>query len=135
MLEDFLGKKIYVVNCDICDARKVKEEDLSSYEKIIINADTILVNEHAKSVLSVLDGTVVYADYSFDHGWVVHVQHEGNYLSIYQNNTRLLKKAGDIVHAGEAIALTGEADGAGKPFYFELWNNGHAIDPEDVIVF
>ena len=52
MLEDFLGKKIYVVNCDICDARKVKEEDLSSYEKIIINADTILVNERAKSVLS-----------------------------------------------------------------------------------
>ena len=44
MLEDFLGKKIYVVNCNICDARKVKEEDLSSYEKIIINADTILVN-------------------------------------------------------------------------------------------
>ena len=94
-----------------------------------------ILTSPGESVLSVLDGTVVYADYSFDHGWVVHVQHEGNYLSIYQNNTRLLKKAGDIVHAGEAIALTGEADGAGKPFYFELWNNGHAIDPEDVIVF
>ena len=53
-----------------------------------------ILTSPGESVLSVLDGTVVYADYSFDHGWVVHVQHEGNYLSIYQNNTRLLKKGG-----------------------------------------
>ncbi len=88
-----------------------------------------------ESVLSVLDGTVIYADYSFDQGWVIHVQHEGNYISIYKNNTRLLKKTGDIVHAGESIALTGDADQRDKQFYFELWNNGHAVNPEDVILF
>ena len=45
---------MFVLNCDVCDARKVKEEALSGYEKIIINADTILVNDHAREVLSCL---------------------------------------------------------------------------------
>lgn len=52
MFEDLLGKKMFVVNCDVCDARKVNEEALSGYEKIVINADAVLVNERAKDVLS-----------------------------------------------------------------------------------
>ena len=79
MLEDFLGKKMYVINCDVCDARKVKEEDLSSYEKIIINADTILVNEHAKSVLSRLP-IVCNTDNTLElKGEVNVISHNGNY--------------------------------------------------------
>ena len=90
-----------------------------------------------ESVLSVLGGTVVYAAFTFDFGWVIQVQHENNYLSIYKNNTRLLKKVGDTVKAGESIAITGNASGkkAGAQFYFELWKQGKAINPEDVIIF
>ena len=29
-------KKTFIINCDICDARKVNEETLAEYEKIII---------------------------------------------------------------------------------------------------
>ena len=36
-------KKKFILNCDVCDARKIKEESLSEYEQIIINADLILV--------------------------------------------------------------------------------------------
>ena len=79
MLENFLGKKMYVINCEVCDARKVKEEDLSSYEKIIINADTILVNEHAKSVLSRLP-IVCNTDNTLElEGEVNVISHNGNY--------------------------------------------------------
>lgn len=96
-----------------------------------------LITSPNESVVSVLGGTVVYTAYTFDSGWVIQVQHDNNYLSIYKNNTRLLKKAGADVRAGESIAITGEASnkGAGSQFYFELWKQGKPINPEEVIIF
>lgn len=96
-----------------------------------------LITSPNESVMSVLGGTVVYAAFTFDFGWVIEVQHENNYLSIYKNNTRLLAKVGDTIKAGQSIALTGETSGkkAGAQFYFELWKQGKPINPEDVIIF
>ena len=96
-----------------------------------------LITSPNESVMSVLGGTVVYAAFTFDFGWVIEVQHENNYLSVYKNNTRLMKNVGDEVKAGECIAITGDATGkkAGSQFYFELWKQGKPIDPEEVIIF
>ena len=96
-----------------------------------------IITSPNESVVSVLAGTVVYAAFTFDFGWVIQVQHEDNYLSIYKNNTRLLKKAGDKVKAGERIAVTGEKaeSKTGTQFYFELWKQGKPVNPEDVIIF
>lgn len=94
-----------------------------------------IITSSNENVLSVLDGTVIYADYSFDWGWIIQVQHESNYISVYKNNIRLLKKVGDIVRAGEVIAVTGDPNKKENNFYFELWNQGNAINPEDVIIF
>ena len=96
-----------------------------------------LITSPNESVLSVLGGTVVYAAFTFDFGWVIQVMHDNNYLSIYKNNTRLMKKVGDEVKAGECIAITGDATGkkTGQQFYFELWKLGKPVDPEEVIIF
>jgi murein DD-endopeptidase MepM/ murein hydrolase activator NlpD len=96
-----------------------------------------LITSPNETVLSVLGGTVVYAAFTFDFGWVIQVQHENNYLSIYKNNTRLLAKVGDTVKGGQSIALTGSSNGkkAGNQFYFELWKQGKPINPEEVIIF
>jgi hypothetical protein len=96
-----------------------------------------LITSPNESVVSVLEGTVVYAAFTFDYGWVIQVQHENNYLSIYKNNTRVLKRVGDEVKAGESIAITGDAKGkkAGTQFYFELWKQGKPVNPEEVIIF
>lgn len=45
-------KKNLIINCDVCDARKVKEETLSGYEHIIINTDLLLVNERSKEAFA-----------------------------------------------------------------------------------
>lgn len=90
-----------------------------------------------ETVASVLSGTVIYTAFTFDFGWVIQVQHDENYMSVYKNNTLLLKKQGDKVRAGEAIAFTGE-DNSKKnrnQFYFELWKQGKPVNPEEVIVF
>jgi murein DD-endopeptidase MepM/ murein hydrolase activator NlpD len=96
-----------------------------------------LITSPNESVLSVLSGTVIYAGFTFDFGWVIQVQHDNNYISIYKNNIRLLKKVGDMVRAGESIAITGDASGqkAGSQFYFELWKQGKSVNPEEVIIF
>ena len=90
-----------------------------------------------ETVQSVLDGTIIYTAFTFEWGYVIQIQHQNNYISIYKNNTRLLKRVGDLVKAGEGIALTGEeaSTKTGNQFYFELWQNGNPINPEDVIIF
>lgn len=90
-----------------------------------------------ESVVSVLPGTVVYAGFSLEHGWIITIQHNNDYVSVYKNNISLLRKSGDQVKAGEVIAFTGEdpSNKSGRHFVFELWKMGHPINPEEVIIF
>lgn len=47
-------KKNFVVNCEFCDARKVKAEGLEGYERIVINADVLFVTEKSREILNSL---------------------------------------------------------------------------------
>lgn len=51
-------KKKLLLNCDVCDTRKMKEEDYSHYEHIVINTDALIVNRESKSILSRLPITI-----------------------------------------------------------------------------
>lgn len=51
-------KKSYALNCDVCDTRRMKEEDYSGYEKMLINTDVLLVSDASKSILNRLPVTV-----------------------------------------------------------------------------
>ena len=80
-----------------------------------------------------LDGTVVFAAWSINDGYCIGIQHEDSYLSIYKHNATLLKKEGDYVKAGEAIAILGGSGDANatKHLHFELWHNGIVLNPAD----
>ena len=52
------NKKNYLLNCDVCDTRKINEEDYSGYEKMMINADVVVVSAASKSVLNRLPVTI-----------------------------------------------------------------------------
>ncbi len=90
-----------------------------------------------ESVLSVLDGTVVFSNYTAETGNVIGVQHNQGYMSIYKHLGSLLKKEGDKVKGGEAIGLIGNTGSlsTGPHLHFELWDKGRAVDPEKYIVF
>lgn len=80
-----------------------------------------------------LDGTVVFAAWSINHGYCIGIQHEDSYFSIYKHNATLLKKEGEYVKAGEAIAILGRS-GDTETFehlHFELWHNGIAVNPAE----
>jgi murein DD-endopeptidase MepM/ murein hydrolase activator NlpD len=90
-----------------------------------------------ESVLATLDGTVILATYTADTGYVIQVQHSQNLVSVYKHCGSLLKKVGDSVKAGEAIALVGNTGEktTGPHLHFEIWNRGRALDPSKYIVF
>ena len=90
-----------------------------------------------ESVLATLDGTVILSTYTAETGYVIQIQHGQNMVSIYKHCGSLLKKEGDVVKAGEAIALVGSTGEktTGPHLHFELWNMGRALDPSKYIVF
>lgn len=85
------------------------------------------------SVAAVLDGTIVAITHTIADGYVIVVQHNNNYTSIYRNIGESLRHTGDRVTAGEKIALAGTS--LNKIVTFELWHSGIAVDPQQHIVF
>lgn len=89
---------------------------------------TIQTAKH-DNVTAILAGAVVYTHYELDNTYTIMLQHD-SYLSIYRGVSKLLKRVGESVQAGETIALLED-----KSLYFQLWQNGQPINPEEVIAF
>ena len=89
------------------------------------------------AVMSVLDGTVVFAGWEEADGYTLAIQHKGDILSVYKHNEKLLKKAGESVKAGTPVALVGSSNSLtkGDHLRFELWYAGEAVDPAAYISF
>ena len=73
---------------------------------------------------------MVFANYEIGNTYTVMVQHT-TYLSIYRRVEKMLKPVGSSVQAGESIAIAADE----QPLWFELWQNGKAVNPEEVIAF
>ncbi len=89
-------------------------------------------------VMAVLEGTVISSSWSAEQGGVVYLLHPGSYISAYLHTGRLMKRAGEKVAAGEAIAFTGgteEEEGQRGYVQIQLWYNGNPVDPENYLVF
>jgi len=98
---------------------------------------TDIVTASNKVVVTSLDGTVTIANWTLETGYVIQIQHNNNLISVYKHNSELLKKVGNHVTAGEAIAIIGNSGEltSGPHLHFELWHNGTPINPEDYVAF
>jgi murein DD-endopeptidase MepM/ murein hydrolase activator NlpD len=96
-----------------------------------------IVSNLNEPVLSVLDGTVVFAGWTLEAGYVIEVQHGSNLISIYKHNSFLLKKMGERVQGGEPVAIIGNTGEytTGPHLHFELWQGGKPLNPKDYIIF
>ena len=90
-----------------------------------------------EAIKATLDGTVVFAEWTVETGYVIQLQHSNNLVSTYKHNSVLLKKVGEEVKAGEAIAIVGNSGelSSGPHLHFELWKDGKALNPADFINF
>ncbi|MCD8193743.1 MAG: M23 family metallopeptidase [Tannerellaceae bacterium] len=107
------------------------------YETDIRHYGIDLVAAPNESVVATLDGTVVYTGFDPNYGNVIQLQHKNGFISIYKHNELLLKKIGDQVVSGEAIALVGNTGelSTGPHLHFELWYRGTPVNPEEYIAF
>ena len=84
-------------------------------------------NENATSVLP---GTILLVEYQINNTYTMVLEHN-NYISIYRNLEKPLKRVGDVVKEGESIGIASE----NELLRFELWRRGESVNPEEVIVF
>jgi murein DD-endopeptidase MepM/ murein hydrolase activator NlpD len=88
-------------------------------------------------IKSVEDGTVIFAEWSVDTGYVIIIDHGNNLISVYKHNSSLLKNEGDLVKSGEVVATAGSEGklSTAPHLHFELWYNGYPMDPTQFIAF
>ena len=88
-------------------------------------------------VKAVLDGKIIFSEWSVDTGYVLIVDHGDNIISVYKHNSKSLKEQNIFVKAGEVIAYSGNQGtlSTGPHLHFELWKNGTPINPEPLFNF
>lgn len=94
--------------------------------------DGVMISAAAGSqVRAVHGGRVVFADWLRGAGLLVILDHGNGYLSLYGHNQSLLKEAGDVVKAGDAISTVGNSGGGQDTpaLYFAIRQQGRPSDP------
>jgi murein DD-endopeptidase MepM/ murein hydrolase activator NlpD len=88
-------------------------------------------------VKATADGTVIFAEWTADTGYVVIIEHSYELISVYKHNAAITKEQGDLVKSGEVIAMAGNAGEltTGPHLHFELWSRGYPVNPTNFIDF
>lgn len=88
-------------------------------------------------VKSIADGTVIFKGFTADTGYVIIIEHVNGIISVYKHNSTILKNQGDLVKAGEAVAIAGSTGdlSTATHLHFELWEGGYTVNPENYIDF
>ena len=58
-------------------------------------------------VMAAMEGTVIMSSWTYETGNVIAIQHAYGLTTFYKHNSVLLKRIGDKVEVGEAIAIVG----------------------------
>ncbi|OMP32221.1 MULTISPECIES: M23 family metallopeptidase [Mangrovimonas] len=88
-------------------------------------------------VKAAADGTVIFAEWTAETGYVVVLEHSHELISVYKHNGAITKEQGDLVKGGEVIAMAGNMGeySTGPHLHFELWNRGYPVNPTNFIDF
>ena len=81
-------------------------------------------------VLAASDGRVVYSgDGLLRYGKLIIIKHNGEFLSAYAHNNRLVVDEGESVARGQRIAEMGRSGTNRVMLHFEIRRNGTPVDP------
>ena len=88
-------------------------------------------------IKATMDGVVIAADFTAETGNTITIMHANNVVSMYKHNSSILKRVGQFVKAGEAIAIIGNTGTLtnGPHLHFELWYKGRPVDPTEFVNF
>ena len=91
-----------------------------------------IATSEGKPVHAIYPGRVVFADWLQGFGFMLILDHDDGFMSLYARNQSLIKHEGDRVRSQEVIATSGKSGGFSKSgLYFELRRKGKPLDPLD----
>jgi septal ring factor EnvC (AmiA/AmiB activator) len=102
-----------------------------NFNTVVMNKGVEIAPAPDKSlVLAVHSGKVVYADYFQGYGNLLIVDHGLTYYTLYGHCSEFLAKVGDMVRAGQPVAVVGDTGSLkGECLYFEIRYRTKALDP------
>jgi murein DD-endopeptidase MepM/ murein hydrolase activator NlpD len=87
--------------------------------------------EYGTPIRSAAGGTVTFAGYRSDYGFMVEIAHGNGLATRYAHASRLLVKPGVVVVPGERIADVGSTGrSTGAHLHFEVLREGAHVDPK-----
>lgn len=102
----------------------------SRFNTYTINNGIEIKPLQSDEIKAVQGGEIIFCDYFKGYGNLLIIQHPGNFHSLYGHCEKFLKKSGDHVGPGEAVALVGNSGSLyGKCLYFEIRQNLKPQDP------
>ncbi|WP_339753648.1 M23 family metallopeptidase [uncultured Winogradskyella sp.] len=115
------------VNGTISDGYNIEEKHFAV--DVVVTTNT--------PVKATADGTVIFAEWTVETGYVVIIEHNQELISVYKHNSAITKSQGDLVKAGEVIAMSGNSGEltTGPHLHFELWSKGYPVNPTNFIDF
>ncbi len=88
-----------------------------------------IAGQLGQPILSVGDGTVLYAKNMRGYGNLVILDHNDGLVSAYAHNKNILVKEGQTVTKGQKIAEMGNTDSDAVKLHFEIRQLGKPVDP------
>ena len=118
MLRPLMGKVLYGYN-------KQRPDTRLSWPGIFIT------NTAGIPVKAVHDGRVIFSDWMRGYGLLTIVDHGDDYLTLYAHTQSVLKQEGEVVLAGEPLAISGQSGGQlNSGVYFEIRKKGNPVNPD-----
>lgn len=115
------------VNGTISEGYNIEEKHFAV--DVVVTANT--------PVKATADGTVIFAEWTVETGYVIIMEHNQELISVYKHNSAITKSQGDLVKSGEVIAMSGNTGelSTGPHLHFELWSKGYPVNPTNFIDF
>ncbi len=97
------------------------------------NSSIIYGGKDNFDIVAVYDGKVIDVKEDALLGQVVQIEHESNYISVYQSLGEVNVKVDDVVKQGDKIGTSGTSNlnkDLGSHLSFELIKNGEVVNPD-----
>lgn len=100
------------------------------YGTRLVNNGISIKADFGVPVRAVFDGKVAYAERFLGYGNLIIIDHENGFYTLYGYLSDILVSKGEMVQKGETIGKVGSLSPTlGSSLYFEIRENGRAIDP------
>jgi murein DD-endopeptidase MepM/ murein hydrolase activator NlpD len=82
------------------------------------------------------NGYIVFSNFTVNDGYMLIINHPGNYVTIYKHLSSLLKKERETVIEGDLIGFSGNTGETttGPHLHFEIWREGKPVNPKNYLL-